>query len=129
VAAAAQLFAVAASAQGLWRRQHQRSDCGGGIGAVIVASALVGAVIVAAALVGAVIVAAALVVAVIVVAVSAQLLRGRGCGNGVGDCGGGISAAIAGALAQQLQRRQCWCSNYGGGSIGAAIAATVALVQ
>ena len=37
-------------------------------------------------------------------------------------------AAIAGALAQRLQRRQCWCSNYGGGSIGAAIAATVALV-
>ena len=53
---------MVAFVQGLWRRQHQRSDCGGGIGAVIVASALVGAVIVA----------AALVVAVIAVAASSQ---------------------------------------------------------
>ena len=90
---------MVAFVQGLWRRQRQCSDCGGGIGAVIVASTLVGAVIVAAALVGAVIVAEALVGAVIVVAVSAQRLWGR------------------------------WRSNCSGGSVGAAITAAAALVQ
>jgi hypothetical protein len=115
------------SAQGLWRQQRQRSDCSVGVGAVIVVLALVGAVIVASALVGAVIVASALVGAAIAVAASAQLLQGRCCSDGVGDCGGGVGAAIAGAAAQLLRWR--WRNYCSDGGVCAGIMAAAASVQ
>jgi hypothetical protein len=110
---------MVAFVQGLWRWQRQRSDCGSGVDAVIVASALVGAVIVAAALVGTVIVAAALVVAVIVAAalvvaviVAAALV---------------VAVIVVAALAQRLRGR--WRSACSGSSVCAAITAAAALVQ
>jgi hypothetical protein len=131
------VIAVMVAAQGLWRRQRQCSDCSVGIGAVIVASALVSAVIVAAALVGAVIVAAAaLVGAVIVVAASAQLLQG----SRRSYCGGSVGAVIAVMVVfvQGLWRRQHQCSGCSCGVgtmiaaislVGSVIAVTAALVQ
>ena len=93
VGVGAVIAVMVAFVQGLWRRQHQRSVCGVGVGAVIVA--------------------AALVVAVIVVAAPAQRLRGHWRSDCSGDSvGAAIKAAAMLGFTGTCQRnvtmtRQC----------------------